>query len=115
MMATKFPPTGGLQLERTYLAWHRTTLSLAAVGVLLLHESPRAPGGVGFLVVGALALALAATAVGTAELRYVRRQCSITDLRSQTPPVSLIAVVAAGTTVLPLTLLLTQLITHGRS
>lgn len=114
-MATKLPPPGGLQKERTYLAWHRTTLSLAAVGVLVLHEFPRSPGGVGFLVVGALALALAATAVGSAELRYVRRTCSITSLRSHKPPASLIAVVAAGTTVLPLTLLLTQLFTLGRS
>lgn len=103
--------TGGLQLERTYLAWRRTAMSLAAVGILVVHESP-VPGWVGPLVASPLVLALAATVAGSAELRYAR--CQPSGYPTQTPPAVFIAVVAAGTTVPPLALLLSQLFAHGR-
>jgi uncharacterized membrane protein YidH (DUF202 family) len=93
--------TTGVQIERTALAWKRTTLALAGGCGVLVHANERAG-----LLDGALAALLALNAlaaVACAELRY---RAVLRDLRNghpAAPPVTLVAGLASSTTLTGLT------------
>lgn len=59
----------GLQSERTYLAWQRTGLTFAGVGVLLVHAASQLSSTLAY-VPGALGLAAGAVILLRALLRY---------------------------------------------
>lgn len=75
MTSTQASPTGrGLQLERTTLAWTRTSLSVIGSGVLILLKDRNFTGPSGLaarvaIVGAAAALALAVYAVGARRRR----------------------------------------------
>ncbi|WP_433477827.1 DUF202 domain-containing protein [Spirillospora sp. CA-142024] len=85
----------GAQLERTALAWSRTTLSLIAAGLLCVRLAPSAPG----------AAAAAAVVCGGAALLLRRTRASLGKRRTRLPagggaadPISIL--VMTGLTVL---------------
>lgn len=67
---------GGLQAERTALAWTRTSLALLGNGaVLLLRDMRNFPGRLGMAAVGfALLVAVAAFAIGRHRQRVLTRR-----------------------------------------
>lgn len=67
---------GGLQAERTALAWTRTSLALLANGaVLLLRDIRNFPGRLGMAAVGfALLVAVATFAIGRHRQRVLSRR-----------------------------------------
>ncbi|MFC4001385.1 DUF202 domain-containing protein [Prauserella oleivorans] len=77
--------TGGLQPERTGLAWQRTALAAGACAALLLHAAARGRWGV--LTVPA------ACAAGTAALLAIAGGIRERELRRRTEPAPVRAVV----------------------
>lgn len=91
----------GLQSERTYLAWQRTGLSFAAIGVLLVH----AAGGLRHPVAdlpGLFGLAVGAAILLRALLYYSDMIAAARGERTAARP-RLVAALAAATTVLGVT------------
>jgi uncharacterized membrane protein YidH (DUF202 family) len=62
------PLDPGMQAERTYLAWQRTGLGLAAVGVLMMHSA--VDGHPPLVVPGGLTLVAAAVLTARAQHRF---------------------------------------------
>jgi uncharacterized membrane protein YidH (DUF202 family) len=91
------PLDPGLQAERTYLAWQRTGLGLAAIGALLLHSA--IDGGQPLAIPGALTLVVAAVLTARAQRRY---RSTVSYIRLGRSPVDyrVVATTAALTVVL---------------
>lgn len=62
---------GGLQAERTILAWWRTALAAAVAGLLVVREALEPTGGAAFVV---LAATITAVLLGAAVLRVTELQ-----------------------------------------
>lgn len=92
-MRTSRTERPGLQVERTVLAWDRTTLALLANGALLFARHLRGAGGVALLpAVLALVAALLVAVLGRRRARRLRR-------RPATPPGDRVALTVAGAAV----------------
>jgi uncharacterized membrane protein YidH (DUF202 family) len=85
--------SGGLQQERTTLAWQRTALSFGVIAVLVAHHGRQPLGSSALRLASAGVLAVAG--VAAAVMRH--RQESLTGGRDRPPPTMPPAVAAAMT------------------